>query len=166
MRLSPFNFKKDRQMKKVKSYLKNKTIQESAVFFIMGISLFFYGMVNHYSVEISWGMSPYLFPVLISAFLICLSIALFAEGIKKPSKENDKLKRSLPMKRVLAVIALSLIYYAAIPFAGFVLSSVVFLAVLLVFLGEKRWYAVLSLSVITSFAVYFLFGKILGVMLP
>ena len=150
----------------MKEYLKNKTMQESTVFFIMGAGLLIYGLVNHYSVDISWGMSPYLFPVLIAVFLIILSTALFLEGKKNMVSEDAKLKRSLPGKRVFAVIALSLIYYAAIPFIGFVISTILFLTAFFIFLGERRWPVILAVSMGVALSVYLVFGKILGVMLP
>ena len=63
-----------------------ETVKESVLFFVLGVSLLVYSLVNHYSVQIEWGLSPYLFPAVIAVFMIILSVTLFAGGIRAGEK--------------------------------------------------------------------------------
>ena len=152
----------------LKRYLKNSTIQESIFFMCIAAALISYALINHYEVELSWSMSPYLFPALIAVFLILLSVSLFFDGVQQMKEAVDDSKKAdkAGVFKILTVTLLSVGYYIFLPVFTFVPSTIVFLLVLMIFLGERRWYVYIPVSVVTAFAIYIVFGRMLHVMLP
>lgn len=67
---------------------------------------------------------------------------------------------------VWAVLAVTLIYCLLMPLLGFLLSTMGYLAVLLILAGEHRWTVVGLCSALTSAGVYLVFSALLGVALP
>ena len=134
-----------------------------------GVVLFFvsvYGIVmaflSHRNFNVEWKLSPYLFPLLISMFLLVLSITLMLqrdEGVKK-----EKGKGSWKTLLLFAVACVG--YILVFSFLGFIISTILLLLAVMMILGEKRWWFILSVSVISSVVVYLLFAKYLSVMLP
>ena len=55
---------------------------------IAALSLLVYSLVHHYTdpVRYGWGLSPYLFPVILSAVLLFLALALL---LQKTEKRQD-----------------------------------------------------------------------------
>ncbi len=151
----------------MKALLKNKNIQDSIIFFLLSVALSVYGFSSHYSITIEWEMSPYLFPVLISCFIMLLSISLFFDGYKqvKASIEVTLVTQS-NLKGAFIVVAMTILYYILMPILSFVIATIIYLICMFVFLGEKSWWLIIILSVATSGIIQFLFGNLLNVLLP
>ncbi len=141
---------------------------QSLIFLGIGVLLMIYSLYNHSHANIDWIMSPYLFPLLISVFLILLSISLALEIRKTDRKENTAPEGigNINRRKLLISIAAIFLYYIAMPYIGFLLSSIVFLTAMLWMMGERRWRMILLLSVGTSFILYGIFHELLNVMLP
>ncbi len=148
----------------MKSNIKKDKIQ-SLIFFLMGISLLIYSLKEHHTLGISWDISPYLFPLLISVFLIVLPIILFLQTTKHNIKE-DKGMDGNNEKGLVLVLLLSILYYFLLAHIGFMFSSIGFLALLFIVLGERRWWMIATVSVFTSLLLEGIFVKLLNVMLP
>ena len=154
-------------------YLSNSKIKESLFFIAIAIIILVYSLVNHYTTkDLQWGLSPYLFPLLVSVFMIIISISLFAEGIKdeklkkkEPTNKEEK-KEIVYWKEVLFTILFSIVYYFAMDIIGFIVSTILFLLILFAFLGERRKWLITIISVSTTAIIYFIFGVLLHVMLP
>ena len=73
--------------------------------------------------------------------------------------------RPYPMKFWLSLVGIFL-YYIAMPYLGFLIASVLFLAAMLWLLGERRWQIVLLLSAGTALTLYGIFHELLHVLLP
>jgi FlaA1/EpsC-like NDP-sugar epimerase len=151
----------EKGIKKIpKSYL-----IESAVFFILGIALFLYAMINHYSgIAKEWKMSPYLFPVLIAVFLVLLSVSLYSEG-KRVSGQSQE-GATPKIKTVFIAVLMMLGYFFLMPLIGFLPMTAVYLMAFFYFLGERHWIRMILLSAITSGLLYVIFDMMLNVMLP
>lgn len=158
----------------------NSTMVQSLVFFVCAILLFAYSIYKHYSgLPVVWEMSPYLFPVLISVFLLLLSISLFADGRRQlkrsqaqaaeeggvPSAVEAEPERTKWLA-LLIVVAASVLYFALLPILTFIPATILFLVGLFLYLGERRWWMVALLSILTTGVIYVLFGVLLNVMLP
>ena len=134
-----------------RQYLSNSKVKESLLFITIAIVILLYSLINHYTTkDLQWGLSPYLFPLLVSVFMISISISLFVEGIKdeklRKKEEINKVekKEKVYWKEVIFVIFISLVYYLAMDIIGFIFSTTLFLVILFVFLGERRkWILVL-----------------------
>ncbi|CAB1080675.1 hypothetical protein D1AOALGA4SA_8354 [Olavius algarvensis Delta 1 endosymbiont] len=68
--------------------------------------------------------------------------------------------------RFFLMWALLIAYLLLLPQLGFIICSTVLLAAFFFLLGEKRWYLGISIAVVFSLAIYFLFAKVLQINLP
>ncbi len=154
--------------------LENKNLKKEGMqcllFFGLGVGLLVYSLYQHSHSNIDWVMSPYLFPLLISIFLLLLAVSLAAETIRNAKIETgqEKMKNSGAAYRgkFLLSVAGILVYYLVMPYLGFILSSLLFLAAMFWLLGERRWQLILLLSAGTTFILYGIFHGLLHVMLP
>lgn len=147
----------------------NKEVLQAAVFLCVGVLLFVYSLLNHKKAQIEWIMSPYLFPVLISIFLILLSISLYLEAAKKNKSENNEIKdvsEDIRVGKFLISLAAIFIYYIFMYYIGFMISGVLFLVFMFWFLGERRIWLIILLSLGVPIILYGLFHMLLHVMLP
>lgn len=140
------------------------------LFFGIGVGLLVYSLYQHSRSNIDWVMSPYLFPLLISFFLLLLAVSLAAETIRNAKTEagQEEMENSGAIYRdkFLLSVAGILVYYLAMPYLGFIFSSLLFLAAMFWLLGERRWQLILLLSAGTSLVLYGIFHQLLHVMLP
>jgi len=158
----------------VKSYLKNKTIQDAMTILALSIVLGIYCLVKFYtaSVKTEWKMSPYLFPILISVFALLISVSLFADGRHelKTIERNDAIEPESVMRgnniKIVAVIGLSAVFFILMKYIGFIIGSAVFLLSMFLLLGERRWWLIIILSTVTTGVLYVAFAVFLNVRLP
>ena len=128
---------------------------------VLGISMSF---ISHKDFNVEWKLSPYLFPLIISFFLLILSFSIIKQGLKDESEKKEKSK--IDIKSLLIFGLVCILYLLVFNFLGFVLSTIILLVLLMMLLGERRWWFILLVSVISSLVIYLLFAKYLSVMLP
>jgi putative tricarboxylic transport membrane protein len=156
----------------MRDHLKNKSIQDSIAVFLLGLALGVYSLIRFRSaaIQIRWILSPYLFPLLLSVFAILLSLSLFWEGLGRPGRTREGSEREKPAPRrdgnVLIVVLMSAAYCALISLIRFIPATMLFLAAMTRFLGERRPWVIAAVSVVTPLLLYALFGLCLGVRLP
>lgn len=138
-------------------------VKDSIFFFVCGVALCVYSLVNHYAMKCEWKLSPYLFPFLISLFIIVISVFFFLES--KTNGEAGK-KEETDWRAFLSYLAASFLYCLLMPHLGFIIANILFLASLFIFSGERRWWLVAILSAGVTVVVYVLFHTLLHVMLP
>lgn len=146
-----------------KELLHKEGVKGSFMFFLLGLGIFIYALVNHYSLNTEWKLSPYLFPVLTAIFIMVLAVSLFRESVLLNKTED---KGHTEWKTIIKYILACLVYYFVMPHLGFLISNIIFLAVLFIFLGERCWWKIALLSIITTVIVYVVFHVFLHVMLP
>jgi len=153
---------------KKKVYILNKNVQDSIFFFFLAVALMVYALINHYNTPgIEWKLSPYLFPVLISVFIGILSVSLMAYGIRQIRTKTDSDDNAIVYwQKVSFTIFIAVCYYVIMEIISFVPATVLFLVVMLLFLGERRIWLIALISIVSSLSIYLLFGVILHVMLP
>lgn len=110
----------------------------------------------------SWALSPALFPLIITFVALLFSISLIVKGIHKSSVNKDIGE----LKIMLLIVALSFLYLFLLPKIHFVLASIIYLLCFMIILGERKWWVLGSISIITPFIIEFLFGNLLDVLLP
>jgi len=156
--------------KKKSGILSSHSFQEAIVFLVLSVWLSVYSYVKHYSgLKYDWKMSPYLFPILISLFLLVLSLALLYQAIRDYRRSADSQKGEAVYFNTFnffTTIALVVAYYIALKFIPFVIATTVLLVLMLILFKEKRWWVILLVSVLTTGLVYLLFGVGLHVNLP
>lgn len=173
----------------MKKYLKNKNIQDAIVVLGLGIALLIYSlyMQSHARVRTDWSMSPYLFPLLLASLTILMSFSLFADGryeirhsdkkeeekgvslsdFTDDSAEADKSKEGRKnLLKAGAVVLFSVAYMYLVNLVHFIPATIVFLAALIWFLGEKKWWKIALIAVLMPLALYAIFALGLSVRLP
>ena len=156
----------------MRDYIKNKSVQDSIVVLGLGLALGIFSIYSffHSKVKAEWIMSPYLFPMLIAVFAIAMAYCLFMEGKHQvdaeragtPAVKGDPIK----LKSVVIVVGLSILYYVLMRVITFIPATVLFLAALMWFMGERRWKVLIPVAVLAPLVIYALFALGLNVRLP
>ena len=161
--------------------LQNHALQEGIFFLLMGGALLFYGLDSHSkSFNKDWTQSAYLFPVIVALLLGALAVMLLVQGVCHRGAQQSAGGES---RRVLVVLLLTLAYYAALalvkmPYLALTVSSLtltlstfevatfVFLLVLMLYLGVRRWKVLTSVPLATTVFLSVIFRTLLRVLLP
>ena len=85
---------------------------------------------------------------------------------KKESSETGGRPRLRENWRFYLMWALLIAYLLLLPRLGFIICSAVLLAAFFFLLGERRRYLGVSIAVVFSLGIYFLFAKLLQINLP
>jgi len=158
--------------RKKRTLLRNGSFQESLLVGFCSIGLLIYSLYHHYFDRNTseWKMSPYLFPTLISVFGFLLAISLLADalhelrGAQETDAKSDAKAKNLA--GVLVFVGASVLYDILLPVIHFIPATVLYLLGLFLYLGERKWWKLALLSVLTTLVVYALFGLGLHVRLP
>lgn len=105
-------------------------------------------------------------PWVLTGMLTVLSLALLAEAI---ISKNDQASVSLPKRDLLGITGLLILialYVKLMSYLGFILVSIVFLALLTWFAGSRKPLGIVVFSITTTAVVYLLFHKFFNVQLP
>lgn len=175
--------------------MKNKIhslIVEGIVFCGSGLVLLSYSLSSYAKgFNKSWAQSPYLFPLIVALAMIGLSLWIVGEGVTAMKKEaavpNDRKvsKAEKTEKRRWVVIALILcvLYYAALAFVNvpyvtigilsfaytfstFEVVTIVFLIVMMIFMGVRKIPVLVFVPIGTTLFLSLAFRTFLHVLLP
>ena len=116
------------------------------------------------------GPGPGFFPfwlALIGALLaVALLITTFREAVDPADAETRILPHGEGATRWLAIVGLLAAVTVVMEFVGFRLAMLAFNAVLVIALGERRWWVIAVFAVLGSYGVYYVFTTWLDVLLP
>jgi len=110
------------------------------------------------------GVGPDLFPTGLGILLILLSIRLFYETFRYPSKNKDK--QNLDWKRFGIIFIAAIGYAISLEFIGYVLSTFLFLLIGFQTMERGKWLGSILISALFSWGVYYLYVEILKGTLP
>ena len=111
------------------------------------------------------GIAADFYPKLLFSVLGVCGIVLFVQGAMRPEAEQVPFPRT-DWKRILITFVLLLAYAYLMEYTGFILSSIVFMVVFMLFLGERKVLNLILVPVIGSILIYLLFGKVFMIALP
>jgi len=111
------------------------------------------------------------FPQIVIMLLLALSVIVLVLGIRKTMKpeltlKSDTLLNLDVIQTPVMVFVLIGAYIAAMNFAGFFISTVLFVPVMMVYYGNKNIRTIIITDIALNLFVYLLFVKTLNVMLP
>jgi hypothetical protein len=118
--------------------------------------------------------SPGLLPAFIAVVIFILSIIMIVGEVVKELKlkrENKKPqdnieKESLWNVRIFIAIIIILFYIGMLPYTGFLVASIIFLFVLMLFLKAGNIFLVGLISVFVPIAIQYLFANIFKQLIP
>lgn len=146
---------------------KNKKISpvliEGTVLLALSVLGIVFSIISHYGFKVDWKLSPYLFPLFISVMLALLSVSLILSsfsGLKEEKKEKGD------RRTFIIFLVECAVYLLVLNYLGFLISTMLLLGAVVHLLGERKWWKIIVISLVTSFIIYQLFGVYLGVMLP
>jgi len=102
---------------------------------------------------------PSFFPYILSAGLFALAVVIILRGLK------DRPRFEVGAVRPLAFIVVTVLYAFAFAPVGFLVSTLVYTAGIVLLLGQRGWF-VLIVPVATTAFIYAAFALGLGVALP
>lgn len=116
---------------------------------------------------------PMYFPLALSLFMLIMGVIYFIQELKVRYKEKgilNALKAGRTPRLLIVTIILCLLYSAIFESVGFLISTILFLGVLLFFIngfhGWKTWITNIAVSVLFSFVMWYGFSQLLGIGLP
>ncbi len=130
----------------------------------LGVGIWYYVESLKFPPGVGNVPGPAFYPQLIFYVWVLLSLLLFISGIKKP-KVYFPYKLSDPrVKRGLSVIVITLFYLLLWGRGRFVLNTTLYLASVMLILGEKIIKTIIASLVISVF-VYYVFNNLFNVLL-
>lgn len=114
---------------------------------------------------------PLFFPHMLLLIIALLALVLLAQSISF-SNSADKTQASAGSwvnKDQLIFVGLFLLYLLVLPFAGYVPSTLGYLAINMVYLGKRslNWYAIYTCCVIcVTSLIYYIFAYVMKLFLP
>ena len=114
------------------------------------------------------GSNVYMVPRFYAALFVLFGLALIVRAFrKKPSMDAGVEALTASSMKTIGLAFCILLGYAVLMFAlGYIVSTILYLAVMFVILGERRPAAIVLYSVCIVFAVYVVFKSILDVPIP
>ena len=106
-------------------------------------------------------------PWVLVGCLFLLSLLLLIKAVWGGSPEN--FESSISQKEAFGVIYLTACVFAYVKLMsliGFILATPIFLALLMLITGSRKWKEIVIVSILATFGIYLLFQKIFQVILP
>jgi len=111
---------------------------------------------------------PSTFPKLTSVCAVFVGLGLLVNSLKQSAEESQLLMSELKGYQwtpVLIFIVMMVIYALLLRPAGFIATSIAFLSIGAIILGERRYVTLLAVSAIFTVAIWYLVQEVLGIFL-
>jgi len=145
--------------------VKSAEIAVAALFLATG-ALVMYDSVRLGSTWGDDGPKPGYFPFYIGLIMAVAALVNLARGLIIPADKNGPFVLAGQLKMVLTVLVPTAIYVGAISPVGIYVSSIVFIAFFMRWLGKFAWWKVAAVSVGTTVALFLVFERWFLVPLP
>jgi hypothetical protein len=126
-------------------------------------------LVGSLQVGIDWGVEgprPGFFPFYVSLFIIVASIYNLLQATSLGGIKDGLFSSVDQLKRVLSVVVPASIYVALVPFLGMYVSSMLLIAVFMIWLGKYSVTFTLPIAVGVPVLVYIVFERYFMIPLP
>src|SRR4030066_2254106 len=140
-----------------------------SIFFII-ISMTIYVLTYQFPKQ-TVALSPKVFPQFVSACLFILSLVLLIQGITGVKKESEQKKVKLALNNIfllkmLTMIILAFFYTRILMIVGFVVATPPFIAGSMLLFNEKKWFLIVTVSIVATAVLYILFRIVFKIPLP
>ena len=116
------------------------------------------------------GINSRTIPYVLSSLIILLSIVdIVLKRMKNSNKIEPIKKESLnihALMRVLATIILIVLWMKLFPILGFTISTILLLVLTMLIMGNRTWYLIVIVPIVTSFTLNYIFTEFVGRSLP
>jgi hypothetical protein len=145
--------------------IKSAEIAVAALFLMAGVLV----MYDSVRLGATWGddgPKPGYFPFYIGLIMTVAAVMNLARGFMIPADRNPPFVLAGQLKMVLTVLVPAAIYAGAIGWIGIYVSSIVFIAFFMRWLGKFAWWKVAAVSIGTAVALFLIFERWFLVPLP
>jgi putative tricarboxylic transport membrane protein len=145
----------------------HRTIEIAVALFTFAFG--FVVLLGSLQVGIDWGVEgprPGFFPFYISLFIIGGSIYNLLQATTLGGIKNGPFSSWEQLRRVMSVVAPSTAYVALVPFLGIYVSSMLLIAVFMMWLGSYSPWKALPVAIGVPVVVYFVFERYFQIPLP
>ena len=151
----------------IKRIFRDKDCQCGLIVFLMGVAgwLYTHATIHTSNALVASGISADFYPKLLFGLLAVCGVILFVQGYTRPEAEKVPFPRT-DWKNIFVTFLMLLAYAYLMQYTGFILSSIIFMAAFMLFLGERKVLNLILVPVIGSILIYLLFGKIFMISLP
>lgn len=137
----------------------------AAIIFLFGALVVF----DSYRLGARWGddgPQPGYFPFYVG-MLVCLSAAtILARALRNPALAGESFVSREELKKILTVLAPTIVYVGLIAYLGFYVASTVYIAYFMWHLGKYSWIKILPVAIGVSVAFFLIFETWFSVPLP
>lgn len=152
----------------MKKFIKNSLFVQGLIFLIFSLFIITKA-INMRDFGESF-LSPGIFPALFGGVLVILSLNLMYRGYKEIKKSGrnknyDNIDK-VSLINVILVFIFSLSYLWALSYLGFIISSIIYLFIFMYYIGERRIWFLIAISILTPLISYLIFSMGLGINLP
>lgn len=110
---------------------------------------------------------PVYFPFGLGLLVTIIGFLMLLQSLKMRHEERAPLKLGKSAFQILSTLALCVVYALMFNRLGFLFSSFVFLSVLLILLnGPRKWLMSLTISILYTVGIWYLFEKVFLINLP
>lgn len=135
------------------------------IFVILGVLGYLYSDIYIYSEDVPGaGVAPDFYPKLLFTILAICGLGLIIEGYKHEEKKPLLIK--FDWKILLPTIVVLFGYAILFEKFGFIISTLVFMIVFILLLGERNPVLILSVPIITTLFIYLLFTRAFMIVVP
>jgi len=137
--------------------------------FLLGISIGIYFVIIPWQIQYqrSTNLSPAFWPKFLMILLMIFSSILIYKNLKKePSGEKIFDLSKSTLIRVFALPVLVLIYTHALELFGYLVSTTVGLAIMLMYFGLREFKMIIPISLGFPLLIYWFFEKVLKIAMP
>ena len=149
--------------------MKNKVsslIAEGILFCGSGILLLSYSLMSYAkSFNKAWSQSPYLFPALVGAALIGLSLWIIGQGVLEMKRTAVQAQNGAAAGKAIPRVTIGILSFS-ITISIFEVATIVFLIAMMAFMGVRKVPVLILVPVCTSLFLSIAFRTCLHVMLP
>ena len=137
----------------------------AAAFFVFG-AIVIYDSLRLGMRWVADGPQPGYFPFYLGVIICASSVITFVFGLRMPAAKNRSFVEVQQLKLVLSVLVPSMVYVGLVGWLGIYVSSVLFIALFMRWLGKYPWWKVAAVSIGTSVVFFLIFERWFLVPLP
>ena len=146
-----------------------KTIVAGVAFLVFWGALATYTALLPAKAHASLSYNPTFFPMLLMGLGIVFSLVIIGQGVladRRTAEAAHEPEHPHDVRRVLALVAVVGVYFAAMPVFGFLVTSAIFIPAFTLILGYRNWTVTVALAVLGPVAVWLVFTYGLKAPLP
>ena len=124
------------------------------------------GALKYYSWWGSGGPGSAFLPFWLGLVMACLALGMLVKSVKDPNRGASWLPRGEGLRDLLVVLGITTAFVAFLNVTGMVISTAVYLLILVRYLGRHRWWVTIAIALAAAIFNWLVFVHWLRVPMP